>query len=616
MFNFIDNFLKSSFMQQINSNEALKNAFQMHNEGQANRNVGFNPFAAGDDSNISGSAQAVSFAGGPIPVASLDDPFASAGTGLPTDEPKGALFLDDELFSDELFTGTKSAQTNVPSAQMDVSADQASSSAVKSSAELPSAPAVQAENLKSTSTSASSSSSVPKFFMTSASKYDEGSDVRQMAAMMEGAENISDVDFSKYTVLKGNSSDNNILISQNKNGIKVTVDGQSKTFSLTEAKKLIIDGGYGNDRIVCDSSVTANLHIVGGKGNDKIVMGKGNDTVIDNYGANDISGNAGNDTIIANQKDYLWYSKTNTGNKLDGGAGNDYIEGGKGHDTINGGSGDDVIYGMDGNDKITGSIGSDYIDGGAGSDNINAGIGNDMVFGGKGNDTIDGGSGKDVIVGGAGKDTVKGGSGADKIYTEGKDKITSDSIDTVKTVKIASVPKNISISGDDSFKARVTSDLEALAATPLGQDLMKSIAATGHTVTIGSTNGGNYCAFDTTAYVKSNGKANSGSNSDIAYNRSLIDVGSASWSKRPAIVGLYHEMVHSYDAAKGLLDGYAYNYNGTRATGRNGDNGQVLGAELQAVGININSDKLKMNPANFSENAMRSFLGLTQRLKY
>lgn len=618
MFNFIDNFLKNSFMQQINGSEVLKNAFQMHTGGQANQSFGFNPLFTNDNSNISGSAQAVSFAGGFIPVASLDDPYASAGMGLPGYVQQGPLFLDDDLFGDDLPVAPKPAQSS-PFA--DTPAAQTTAPAPAAQTSTPAAPAVSVPAPQTAGSAAAAEPqtpkpSVPGFFMTSADKYEADSDVRQMAAMMAGAEDSSEVDFSKFTVLKGNSSDNNIHISQDRSGIKVTVDGESKTFSLTEARKLIIDGGYGSDRIVCDSSVTADLHIVGGKGNDKIVMGSGNDTVIDNYGANELSGSGGDDTIIAGQKDYRWYSTANGGNRIDGGAGNDYIEGGKGADAINGGSGNDVIYGLDGDDTINGSIGRDYIDGGAGKDTINAGAGNDMIFGGKGDDTISASSGKNVIVGGDGKDTVSGGSGVDKIVTDGKDTISSADNDTVETVKAAAVPKNISISGDEGFKARVTSDLEALASTSLGQELMNSIAATGRRVSINATDAGNYCSFDMSAYVKDNGQANSGSDSAIAYNRSRIDVGNAVWSERPAVVGLYHEMVHAYDAAKGILDGNVYYYNGTKATGINGDNGEVLGAELQAVGININSDELHMNPANFSENGIRSFLGLDRRLIY
>jgi Ca2+-binding RTX toxin-like protein len=86
--------------------------------------------------------------------------------------------------------------------------------------------------------------------------------------------------------------------------------------------------------------------------------------------------------------------------KADGGAGNDLLIGGGGNDTLDGGKGDDLIFGGAGDDKIKGGRGNDLIFGGSGNDKINGGRGNDVIFGGPGDDTIKGGKGRDLIFGG------------------------------------------------------------------------------------------------------------------------------------------------------------------------------------------------------------------------
>lgn len=64
---------------------------------------------------------------------------------------------------------------------------------------------------------------------------------------------------------------------------------------------------------------------------------------------------------------------------VDGGSGDDVIIGGGGDDNLRGGSGNDVIAGRGGNDRISGGIGNDIIDGGAGFDDIDGGKGLDRI---------------------------------------------------------------------------------------------------------------------------------------------------------------------------------------------------------------------------------------------
>lgn len=145
-------------------------------------------------------------------------------------------------------------------------------------------------------------------------------------------------------------------------------------------RKLVINGGAGDDVITVSGTRAVPATLNGGDGNDILTGGIGNDV---------INGGNGNDT-------------------LDGGAGKDQISGGAGADTITGGAGADTIHGNDGNDNINGGAGDDTLYGDAGDDTLQGGDGNDRVFGGSGNDTL---------LGGAGRDRIDGGRGSDTLYT-------------------------------------------------------------------------------------------------------------------------------------------------------------------------------------------------------
>ena len=484
---------------------------------------------------------------------------------------------------------------------------------------------------------ASFKSSQKPFTVTDASAYKEGSDVQELAYALAGQDKREDVDLSDYTVLKASDADNQINISKRSGGgLIVTVDGHEQEFTAQEARNLIIDGGAGNDNIVADEDVMMALHIVGGQGDDTIVTGQGNDIVYDNYGANNISTKDGDDVVIANQLDYkkgqsvgkdtrnifqkFWdklsgndeHAHAVKGNVIDGGSGNDYLEGGLGQDIIYGGSGNDVIYGLDGDDRIYGGAGDDYIDGGKGNDTINGGSGNDKLFGGQGKDTINGGTGNDVIAGGDGKDTINGGVGANKITADKKDTVNANKESTVDYLESAKIPRQIKIDGDAGFKARVQSDLDALASIKPGQAMYKGLAENGRKVTIQGTDAGNICYYNgNTAVLKEDGSANRGSNSTIGYNRSRTRITSAEWGERPPVVGMFHEMSHSYDAGAGILDDRLFNYDGTRT-----QSGGVSAAELQAVGLGEVTDQVQMNPEGISENDLRAALDLARRTRY
>lgn len=495
------------------------------------------------------------------------------------------------------------------------------------------------------------------FTMTDASSYEDGSDVKELAYKMVESRDRANADLSEISVLKASDANNEIHISKGKNGgIIVNVDGKEKKFSAEAARNLIIDGGDGNDKIIADKDVEADLQIVGGLGNDTITTAKGNDTVYDNYGANNISTKDGSDTIIANQLDYVpgeqsqttadnrgffrklldkitgkssYEEQTVDGNIIDGGEGGNYIEGGLGNDYIRSGSGDDVIYGLNGDDIIKSGNGDDYVDGGKGNDNINVGFGNNIAFGGNGDDVIKAGDGDNVLVGGRGSDSIKAGEGENKITADSADKVKAGENSKTSYVESIDVPENITVNaihgstsapvtGNNSnigFTERVQSDLASLAALSTGQTMLNALGENGRSINIVDTDAGNYCSYyQDGATLKEDGSASYGSDSTVAYNRTRTLISYDDWGKRPPIVGMYHEMSHSYDAGAGVLDGRYFNYDGTPA--ENTDNGGVKAAELQAVGLGEVTDQVQMNPEGISENALRKALNLERRDKY
>lgn len=508
-----------------------------------------------------------------------------------------------------------------------------------------------------TSAVESSEESSKPFTMTDASSYEDGSDVKELAYKMLESRDRSNADLSSIDVLKASEANNEIHISKGKDGgIIVSVDGQEKKFSAEAARNLIIDGSGGDDKIIADKDVEADLHIVGGQGNDAITTAKGNDMVFDNYGANNISTKDGDDIIIANQLDYVpgensqtttdnrsffrklldkitgkssYEEQTVDGNIIDGGDGDDYIEGGLGADYIKGGSGNDVIYGLNGDDVIRAGGGDDYVDGGKGNDNINVGSGKNIAFGGNGDDVIRAGSGDNVLVGGRGSDSIKAGDGNNKITADSDDKVKAGENSKISHVESIDIPENITVNaahgstsapvtGNNSnigFTERVQSDLASLAALSTGQTMLNALEANGMSVNIVDTDAGNYCSYyQDGATLKEDGTASYGSDSTVAYNRTRTLISYDDWGKRPPIVGMYHEMSHSYDAGAGVLDGRFFNYDGTPA--ENTENGGVKAAELQAVGLGDVTDQVQMNPDGISENALRKALNLERRDKY
>ncbi|MBT0995757.1 S8 family serine peptidase [Cellulomonas sp. DKR-3] len=256
----------------------------------------------------------------------------------------------------------------------------------------------------------------------------------------------------------GFAAANGLLNLHVENGPPPTCQGVAATMVGTPGNDTLT-GTAGNDVIVAGAGddvirgLAGNDRICGDAGADSILGGEGDDVVFGGSGADTIGGEAGNDTLLGNPGGG---STDDTGDSIDGGAGNDWLDGWTGDDTLVGGTGDDQILGVDGTDTVSyaasltavrvnlatgaatgegtdtlsqvenavGSSKSDTLQGSSGPNVLRAGAGNDAVLGGggadtltgdDGNDTIGGGADNDAIQGGAGDDTLNGDDGADTI---------------------------------------------------------------------------------------------------------------------------------------------------------------------------------------------------------
>jgi Ca2+-binding RTX toxin-like protein len=123
---------------------------------------------------------------------------------------------------------------------------------------------------------------------------------------------------------------------------EVNVNGHVQFMTKQQLEHTNFELGAGNDTLVVDSNVNADIHANGGSGDDVLIGGNGDDT-------------------------------------LNGGSGDDVIAGRGGNDHLNGGRGDDVLLGGRGNDTLDGGRGNDYLDGGPGHDHNHGGPGRDYV---------------------------------------------------------------------------------------------------------------------------------------------------------------------------------------------------------------------------------------------
>jgi len=189
-----------------------------------------------------------------------------------------------------------------------------------------------------------------------------------------------------------------------------TADGTNLFLTLTDAMRTNIEevlGGDGNE-LFSGYSLTSDITLSGGAGNDALESGSGNDTLIGGDGNDTLKGNGGDDGMFGGAGDdwfLYWTGQTNAGDFISGGDGFDTVEF---HSEAGTARAVTVDTSFSSIERIFGGDGDDSFDASGTTDGIilDSGSGNDVLIGGSGNDTLAGGAGSDVLSGGAGDDTI------------------------------------------------------------------------------------------------------------------------------------------------------------------------------------------------------------------
>jgi len=379
----------------------------------------------------------------------------------------------------------------------------------------------------------------------------------------------------------------------------VTVNGV--TYRYPPGADIVVRGGDGNDSITVAPGTNVHVTLIGGEGDDEIHGGGGNETVLGLDGKDRLYGGDGNDRISA-------------------GAGRDYVDGQGGNDILTGGLGDDTVYGLGGNDQISGGEGQDYLEGADGDDKIYGGQGNDIISGGRGNDTLRGGAGDDAIYAGRGSDTSYGGSGNDKVFGERGD--TSVGAEQNVTVEIKDFQTFIKVDGSPEFQARVNADLDMLASSPRGQEMLAALQK-GHEDTEGGWwlwhhDGDSLTIqeYNNPADPNNSTASHTDGHNVIAYNPHLdnLYLGNNTRVDGPPVGVLYHEMAHVYDYMNDTLAPGDYH----------GPDETVPNLEREAAGLPIDEDNnpatpnqiYSKHPYDLTENGLRDEMGAPHRDAY
>ena len=380
----------------------------------------------------------------------------------------------------------------------------------------------------------------------------------------------------------------------------VTVNGQM--YEVPPGNEIVIRAGEGNDEINVPRGTNVNLSLLGGRGDDRLNGGSGSDRIL---------GGQGRDHIFAGDGD----------DRVSGGTDRDYIDTQGGNDLATGAGGDDTVYGMAGNDRISGGRGQDYLEGADGDDLLVGGDGNDILSGGDDNDRIHGGAGDDVTYAGRGTDTTYGGSGEDKAHGESGD--TDEDVEQHVTVQITEVPEWIKIEGSPEFVARTRADLEMLAASPTGQQMLAALDRRHDDSGVFGIGQENLTireyVGDTPNSSASDGKM--GGN-EIKY---MPDIDTMNTGNRypqtpvdgPPVAVLYHEMAHVYDYMHDTLEPGEYH-------GDDPENQGTNNREREAAGLPVDHDNDPSTPEQidpdhpyvYTENGLRDEMGAPHRDHY
>lgn len=228
---------------------------------------------------------------------------------------------------------------------------------------------------------------------------------------------------------------------------------------------------------------TANDVINAGTFTGKLVVGAVGGPTAGNNAAITIIGGLGEDTLLVSD---------GVTNIVRGGGANDVIT------ALGGGAFAQNFFGDAGNDSITGSGGADLIEGGTGLD---------LLTGAAGNDTIRGGDDNDTIVGGAGADSMTGGTGADTFQIGAADGLTPSSTvfdiitdyqtgsDVIDFATAVTIQANASSGGATSGAAAIVSAAGLATFNAATTTLAAKIASVVRAVEVGGATSGESVVF-------------------------------------------------------------------------------------------------------------------------
>src|SRR5262249_25985005 len=125
--------------------------------------------------------------------------------------------------------------------------------------------------------------------------------------------------------------------------VRLKVGKTTQLFDGAKVKRIVVDGGDGDDRIDADDSIRVRMTVNGGMGDD-------------------------------------WITGGHRADVINGGAGNDFLDGGRGDDLVNGDDDQDELIVTSGRDLVHGGTGNDVL--------VNQNSAGNEFFGDAGTDLI------------------------------------------------------------------------------------------------------------------------------------------------------------------------------------------------------------------------------------
>lgn len=234
----------------------------------------------------------------------------------------------------------------------------------------------------------------------------------------------------------------------------------------------VMDGGAGNDVASFAASATAvTANLVNGT-----ASGQGSDTLV---GIENLVGSAFNDVLTGSI----------VINRIDGGAGHDFISSGGNFDIISGGNGNDILRGGNGGDTMDGGSGIDTLDYADSTGGVTVDLAQGTASGSFANndhftsieslagsafaDTLTGNSGDNRLDGGAGADVLRGGNGNDVYVVDnvGDQVIEGASTGTDRIISSINTGMGGGIEELELVGAALNGNGNALANVMIGNDL-------------------------------------------------------------------------------------------------------------------------------------------------